>query len=152
MNEGGLNICFFLVFKLLCIIWQFKLKAVNKRWVGGGGVGVAKWHKFPGPSHSKCNQCAIGFKTMLGWKLNYYQGWAWRKYCNAETFPLREDLDLDFNQNNEMFKQINQVTRAGEEGGIADEAFVLIKSFESPEALSRHKSRQQKAFTNLTQN
>ena len=42
----------------------------------------------------------------------------------------------------------------GKKGGIADEVNVLIKSFhgKSPEALSRHKSRQQKAFTSLTQN
>ena len=37
--------------------------------------------------------------------------------------------------------------------GIADEVNVLIKkSFQGPKAFSRHKSRQQKAFTTLTQN
>ena len=44
-----------------------------------------------------------------------------------------------------------EVTKSNRKGGAADEVNVLIKSFHSPEASSRPKSRQQKAFTSLTQ-
>ena len=63
---------------------------------------------------------------------------------------------LDFKPKTKLYNQCVQRNRErhGKKGGIADEVNVLIKSFygKSPEALSRQKSRQQKAFTSLTQN